>query len=397
MSEPEFNAASPLGPIFRALPVLYMVMDPNLTIIDATDSYLKAVSGVREQLVGQNILEILKANTNTSDQEAKKQLTEALQDVLSVKTPHTLPVFRFDIETAEGRLDERFWETRLWPIVDAGENMQYVLLETRDVTHFKHQELENSLNLERLNLLAGAIDAATWDYDPVKDTLHWTGDPERVLGYGLGQMPTSSDTWRSLIHQADLPRMQQQLYQAKEEHSKLWAGEYRIKKADGSYAHILDQRYIFYDAGGNVRRMIGSIIDISKNRQAELEVKESDARFKHLLEALPFMAWTATPEGQIIHFNKAWHSFTGMPEGDTDKWVSYIYPEDTARALTVWHESIRTGLPFENEYRILNKLENCYQWFMERGVPLYDEAGKVKLWIGSYADVYEQKMFLEQL
>ncbi|NEM96638.1 PAS domain-containing protein [Pontibacter burrus] len=397
MSEPEFNAASPLGPIFRALPVLYMVMDPNLTIIDATDTYLKAVSGVREQLVGQNILEILKANTNKSDQEAKKQLMEALQDVLSVKTPQTLPVFRFDIETAEDRLDERFWETCLWPIVDAGENMQYVLLETRDVTHFKQQELENSLNLERLNLLAGAIDAATWDYDPAKDSLYWTGNPERVLGYGHGQMPASSDTWRSLIHQSDLPLMQQQLYQAKAEHDKIWAGEYRIRKADGTYAHILDQRYIFYDADGNVRRMIGSIIDISKNRQAELEVKESDARFKHLLEALPFMAWTATPEGQLINFNRAWHSFTGMPDGDVDKWISYIHPEDAARALTTWHESIRTGLPFENEYRVMNKLENRYQWFMERGVPLFDEAGKIKLWIGSYADVHEQKMFLEQL
>lgn len=397
MSEPEINAASPLGPIFRALPVLYMVMNPELTIVDATDSYLKAVSGVRGQLIGRNILEVLKTNANLSHQEAKIQLEKALQDVLSLKTPQSLPVSRFDIETAQGQYSERFWETRLWPIVDSSGNMQYILLDTRDVTHFKQQELENSLNLERLNLLAGAIDAITWDYDPVKDTIQWSGNMEHLLGYESEQVPINGSTWKSLIHQSDLPLMQEKLKRAKQDQNKVWASEYRLKRADGTYAHILDQRYIIYDSEGEVHRMIGSIIDISRNRQAELEVKESDARFKHLLEALPFMAWTATPEGHVINFNKAWHSFTGMPDGDVDKWISYIHPEDAARALTTWHESIRTGLPFENEYRVMNKLENRYQWFMERGVPLYDEAGKIKLWIGSYADVHEQKMFLEQL
>ncbi|MEJ8757823.1 PAS domain-containing protein [Pontibacter sp. H259] len=398
MVDKSTKADSPLGPIFRLLPALYLVMDPELRIIDATDAYVANTASNRDLFVGKHILSSFPEDSNPSHEEAKRNLEESLQHVLQFLEPHTMPLFRYDIPTPSGNdYEERFWETINRPILDGNGNLQYILLETRDVTKQQLQVQENHFNTARLNLLAVALDAITWEYDAINDKVNWSSELQSAFGYTTDQLPLGKSTWVELIHPEDLPLTQQSINQARSAYEKVWTGKYRFRKADGTYADVMDQRYLIYNKNGNVRRMIGSLIDVSKTKQTELEAKENNTRFHHLLEVLPFMAWTAAPNGQILHFNQAWHSFTGMPQGQTDRWVSYVHPEDTAKVLTSWHESIRRGSPYEVEYRVLNKLENTYYWFMERGLPLYDDTGKVKLWIGTFTDIHEQKTVLEKL
>ncbi|HEY4649814.1 MAG TPA: PAS domain-containing protein [Pontibacter sp.] len=390
MPEPVSTAVSPLGPIFRSLPAAYLVMSPDLLILDATDAYVAATASERDKFANRHILDAFPETSNASHQDAKAGLQEALQQVKTNKQPHTLPSIRYDIELPSGLYEERIWETTLWPITDVTGNLQYIVLETKDVTAHRQQEQENTFNRKRLHLLAQATDAVTWEYDVRNKTLCWGGALEQVFGYTPETIPSGKDTWKELIYPDDLARVQESLRQAEQVKSNIWTGKYRFRKADGTYVQILDQRYIIFDSRQHARSMIGSLIDISGNRRNGLEEAENDKRFLHLLEVLPFMAWTAAPNGQILHFNQAWHSFTGMPKGHTDRWVSYVHPEDTANVLTTWHEAIRLGTPFEVEYRILNQYERNYQWFMERAVPMYDEAGKVKLWIGTYTDINGQ-------
>ncbi|MBB6609924.1 PAS domain-containing protein [Pontibacter sp. Tf4] len=378
--------------VFRALPGLYLLLSTELNILDCTELYSRTSNFRIEEAIGKYILDTFPDNPEKSDEAAKQELISSLHYVLKNKQPHTMPVVRFDVPLAapQGGFDRRYWSTTHTPILNAAGDIVYILHETRDITATVLQEQLYEQNLERLTLLANKVNAVTWSYDAAKKQVNWGSNLKQVLGYEPNEMGTDENVWRSRVHPDNYETTLQSFEEALKNHTKLWEGEYRLRKADGSYAHILDQRYFIYDPEGNLLRIIGSLIDVSKSREAELAAKESDARFKHLLEALPFMAWIASPNGNIQSFNKAWHSFTGMPPGQVEGWVSYVHPDDTARVLTTWHESIRSGCPFELEYRLQNKLENRYEWFLERGVPLYDSTGNIKIWLGSYTDAREQ-------
>ncbi len=400
---PETNNlySSPFPPyIFRALPGLYLILDANLVVLDATDAYLNASLAPRERIVNHNILDLIPDNAHLSNINAKQELQKSLEHVLTYKEPHTIPSFRFDLilpEESGSGYEEHFWTTTNKPVFDNNGNITHIILETCNITDIVEKEQEKLHTKEQLLMLSDATHAVSWEYDILKDHMQWGPGLKDVFGYTPEEMGNNGDSWDSRVHPDDYAQIQASIEKANSFGSKIWTGEYRFRRADGTYAYVLDQGYIIYNSKGNAVRTIGSIIDLSESRQAEQNLKESHARFLHLIEILPHMAWTAEPNGRIIHFNQNWYNFTGMPQGQIEGWISVIHPEDSANVLTAWHNALAEGHTYEIEYRILNRFDNEYKWFLERGVPMYDEQGNIKLWFGTYTDIDDQKQALEKL
>jgi PAS domain S-box-containing protein len=375
-------------------------MAPDLTILDATDAYLQALLLKREAIVNQYIMDTFPDNSNLSNEKAKEDLDLSLDHVLRHKKPHTMPMLRYDIPLAAERGDgfeERFWSTTHTPVLTDDGEVAYILQETRDITNQVQQELNNLYRKEHLTQLTSATNAVVWVYDEVKDQLLWGGSAYTVFGYTPEQMGTVLDAWAKRVHPEDLPAVMESLKKPKEAGSLKWAAEYRFLKADGTYTTVLDQSYTMLGSDHKPFRTIGSMIDTSMGKHAQEALRESNERFQQLIEALPLMAWTASPSGKILHFNRNWYSYTGMPQGQTEGWINVVHPEDSAQVLTAWRKAIVTGQLLEEEYRIRDYIDGSYRWFLERAVPIQDENGKVKLWIGTYTDIHEQKHVLEQL
>lgn len=390
-----------LGPLFRALPGLYLVIDPEFMILDATDAFLQAASVSRNQIVGQLIFEAFPNNPAAPNQSPARQLEKSLRHVLRHKAAHTMPVLRYynpkSIQTPDTALEERYWNSTNTPVLDEKGNISYILYEARDMTDQIQREQSALYSQQRLSMLTSATHAVAWEYDIVQDRLHWGSGLKEILGYSPEDIGKQGLSWDSRVHPDDYPAIQQSIAAATSSGEKTWAGEYRFLKANGTYAHVLDQGYIIYDEGGRAIRSVGSIIDLSRNKQAEQELQESNTRFRHLLEVLPHMAWTSDAQGRLMFFNDNWYSYTGMRKGQTDGWISVVHPEDSALVLTVWHEAIVTGQQYELEYRIRSAMDNSYRWFLERAVPMHDDNGKLKLWVGTFTDIEEQKQAVEQL
>ena len=386
--------------VFRALPGLYLVMAPDLTILDATDAYLQALLLARDAIVNKNVLATFPDSANVSHASAKQNLEQSLNHVLRHKEPHTMPVLRYDLPLApeqEGGFEPRYWSTTHTPVLSGEGEVAYILQQTRDITSQVRQEQNARYSQAQLSMLTSATHAVSWEYDMAQDRLYWGTGLKEVLGYTPEEMGTGSDSWDSRVHPEDHPAMRDSIAKAKESGEKTWAGEYRFRKADGTYAHVLDQGFIIYDEDQRPIRTIGSIIDVSRSKLAEQELQESNSRFRHLLEVLPHMAWTADAHGGSLYFNGNWYSYTGMRQGQTDGWISVVHPEDSAEVLTVWHQAIQSGQMFEMEYRIRHAFDGSYRWFLERGLPMHGPDGRVTLWMGTLTDIEEQKQALQAL
>ncbi len=132
--------------------------------------------------------------------------------------------------------------------------------------------------------------------------------------------------------------------------------------------------------------------DISREKQADLEMRASQERYRFLANAIPQQVWTAGPDGQLDYVNRVVTEFFGRTAGEVigDGWQAVVHPEDLSRVVTRWIASVRTGNPYEVEFR-LRRSDGEYRWHIGRAVALQDPSGSVQRWFGTNTDVDEQK------
>jgi len=124
----------------------------------------------------------------------------------------------------------------------------------------------------RFRILTRATNEAVWDWDIGTDSVWWNRNVQTLLGYSEEEIgPTSA--WRTQnIHPDDRKRVEDGLQaRVRGEKEDFWSGEYRFRRADGSYADIFDRGYILRDHDGRAVRMIGSMLDMTK-RKREMEL-----------------------------------------------------------------------------------------------------------------------------
>jgi PAS domain S-box-containing protein len=397
---PITTSQSILDPIFKALPGLYLIMKPDLSIVDATDAYLKTTKASREAMLGKYFFDVFPNNPATPDQNSAQEFEESLRYVIREKQPHYMAVLRYDLPVQDNlnyNFETRYWSPANYPIFDETGELIYILHEARDITEKVLSEEAQKHHYERLHLLTSALNAVAWEYDMINNKLLWGKGLKELFGYSPEDMGPGGESWDSRVHPDDFEQLQQSINEASSLGKKIWTGEYRFRKADGTYAHVLDQGYIVYNSHQKPVRTFGSIIDLTHGKRIEEDLRESDARFRHLLENLPHMACIADPKGKILYFNDNWYSFTGMKPGQKEGWINAVHPEDSADALTSWHGALNTGSLYELELRLKCSIDNSYRTVLQRNVPMQDQDSQVKLWICTYTDIEEQKQTLEKV
>jgi len=130
---------------------------------------------------------------------------------------------------------------------------------------------------------------------------------------------------------------------------------------------------------------------------AKQALSETEQKFRILADTMPQMVWSTLPDGHHDYYNARWYEFTGVPEGSTDGegWNGMFHPDDQDKAWERWRHSLRTGEPYEIEYRLRNA-EGNYRWTLGRALPIRDADGNITRWFGTCTDIHEQKLLMEQ-
>lgn len=133
--------------------------------------------------------------------------------------------------------------------------------------------------------------------------------------------------------------------------------------------------------------------DVTKMAKEIDQIKERDAeRFKTICEIMPQLVWTTDAVGSLDFFNTRWTEYTGMSLEDSlgvYKWIGAFHPDDMAETRRRWEYSLRTGEPYDVEYRGRTK-EGEWRWLLGRAMPLRNpETGKIEKWFGTCTDVHD--------
>jgi PAS domain S-box-containing protein len=167
---------------------------------------------------------------------------------------------------------------------------------------------------------------------------------------------------------------------------------------DGTSYTVLNNVEPLFDDAGKVRGCLNFCVDITDRKRAEQALRESEAFYRTLGEAVPDFVWTCDPYGRLDFVNRRWQEFTGFSlEAFRQLGAEVLlHPDDRGPYLERWEDAIRGGQEFEKEAR-LRRSDGVFRWFMARAVPLRDAQGRVTKWVGTSTDIDDRKRAEEAL
>jgi len=133
-----------------------------------------------------------------------------------------------------------------------------------------------------------------------------------------------------------------------------------------------------------------------RSKCADAALAQSEARFRALVRALSSLVWTTAADGQIIDMPE-WRALTGITVEEIRGWgwLNSLHPDDRDRTGVVWQAAVDARSYYETEYRIRRR-DGQYVWYQSRGVPVLENDGSIREWVGCLIDIEDRKRATQQ-
>jgi len=224
--------------------------------------------------------------------------------------------------------------------------------------------------------LAGVTFEAIWERDLDNDALSWDENLESIFGYPRDEVANHLGWWRERVHPDDRARVEQTAADAVRGDAPGWSNEYRFRRKDGSWAWVASRCVVERDAQGRARRAVGAMIDISK-------LKEAESQLRQVLDTLPVGVAVVDRAGDVVLHNPA----------SSRIWGRLIVPgqERYAKSEGFWHGSgkaigpeewasrraIAAGETSRDELIDINTFDGQRRTIQNSAAPMRDGAGNI--------------------
>jgi len=129
-ADPDFRA------LFESAPGLYLVLDPELRIVAASDAYLSATMTNRDDILGRGIFDVFPDNPEDPAADGVSNLRASLHRVRDRRTADAMAVQKYDIRRPDGGFEARYWSPRNSPVLNAQKQLSYIIHRVEDVTEY---------------------------------------------------------------------------------------------------------------------------------------------------------------------------------------------------------------------------------------------------------------------
>ncbi len=173
---------------------------------------------------------------------------------------------------------------------------------------------------------------------------------------------------------------------------------FRAISASGSVHWMQEAVRVETQEPGQKWRAAGVCIDITERKLAEDALRESEQRFRTLVNDLPILVWMLDADNRTEMVNRAWAEFMGCPEEEARDfdWRTVLHPDDQAHMNIAFGEAYEARKPYQSVYRMRRK-DGQYRWLYSSAAPRVFPDNTFVGYIGSSLDITEQKALQEQL
>jgi PAS domain S-box-containing protein len=254
-----------------------------------------------EESIGQTPGRLL--NNSDSPEGQRAALRNAIQKGEHIKTEVTN-------RTKSGRQYTN--EIDITPIRnEKGDLIKFISVQ-KDITErmrFLNELNESARQLQnvnsRLETIARFSGIGIWEWDLVNNTSFWSEIAFDVFGVEIEERQDYYDFWKSLIHPDDRDFAMAQAYSLIQGKERMVENSYRVIGANGDVRYIRGLTYMERDEQGNNLRMVGSVVNVTKDVLAAETLAVSEAKYREIFANNVAGVFRTTLNGEIIDVNKA--------------------------------------------------------------------------------------------
>ncbi|QNN46535.1 diguanylate cyclase [Thermomonas brevis] len=300
-----------------------------------------------------------------------------------------MPVFR--LRFADG--DYRWVRLQLHPESDAANRVisrQGVLIEITEVTEQVLVEIR-----QRFLRLLETIDGVVWEAELGVGNTFLSPQVERLFGYTVEEWRSDPRFWRMHVHPDDLAEalvIDDAAYNAT--HSYAYEMSYRLIAKSGKVVWVRDLCRVVVEPE-RPNRMIGLMIDVTRQKNTELELLRSDNRYSLATRGSNDGIWDWDLRTDVLHASERFHEIVGLDgidhvhDGGWSFLERLIDPDDRERVQAAYRWHLSGNRPnFSVDFRAFHGSGRLV-WVNWRGVAQFEGGVAVRM-AGSLSDLAER-------
>jgi PAS domain S-box-containing protein len=238
--------------------------------------------------------------------------------------------------------------------------------------------------------------------------LVWTNDGQGYADYfnqrwfefsGLTWDQSLGVGWQAMVHPDDAALSVDRWTEA-QERGEVFESEYRLRRADGVYRWHIGRNVPQHDNQGRVQGWFGTATDIEDLKIAEASRRESEERFRLLVEgAKTYAIFLMDVDRRIIHWNSGAERIFGYtPEEIYGKSGDVLFtPEDRAAGAPDHEAQIAITQGRALDVRWHMRKDGSLLWADGINTSLYDEAGQLRGFVKITRDATKEREAEERL
>lgn len=346
----------------------FIAMDRNFTITYWNRTAEELLHASRQQMIGKNVWHLYPDAVDTI---FYQEYHRAIKENVPVN-------FEAYVQTAG-----------MWMEVSAYPSEGQLSVFFKNITGKRKREEALRISNERYELVTRATSDAIWDWDILSGSLNFNSSFTKNFGHPHTQLQIESG-WNAKIHPDDRERVAKKMAMAHSDPSvSYWEDEYRFYRSDGTIAFVFDRGTIVRDEAGKAIRMIGAMSDLTRQKEAEAELK----RLSMVVEETDSLIMITDVDERIVYVNKAFTTLTGysLEEACGQKPGRLLQGPETDAAIRQYMKNCIEQLqPFDCE--ILNYTKRGQKFWVEiKGQPILNEQGKLQQYFSVQNDITGRK------
>ncbi|HMV99299.1 MAG TPA: PAS domain S-box protein [Acidobacteriota bacterium] len=282
-------------------------------------------------------------------------------------------------------------------LVELADDLAYGIMALR--ARQDHQRVEESLRLSEEHFRSAMYHSPIGKAIVATDGRFLEVNPAlcRLLGYTPEELLRLD--FQTITHPDDLQPDLGYASQLLNRQIEAYQMEKRYFHKDGHIIWVQLNGSVVWNLDGTPRHFIAQIQDITERRAATLALRESEERFRQVVENIHEVFWmTDVLKGEMLYispgYEKIWGRTCESLYQSPETWMDAIHPDDRSRVEQALKKQITGG--YMVEYRVIRP-DGTIRWVHDQGFPISDTTGQIYRVAGVAEDITDQRQIEEQL